>query len=179
MFCPWRRGKLFGEGKLMATSTIKQQPPYLSFWKLEFFTFFNIPYRSWEEDGHQPEGPELADEQVDEAMSWHDKGEHVRKMPHLGGQVVKMLVVTWQLVVIIVIVTTMVTLLKTSPCTTMCRAGQSRRKHTDFAQKHNRGPSWKLFEEKQRQKTQRLEVVFEEHKDKSTTQSCPKANRKT
>jgi len=30
---------------------------------------------------------------------------------------------------------------RTSPCTTMCRAGQSRRKHTDFAQKHNRAPS--------------------------------------
>jgi len=31
-----------------------------------------------------PEGPELADEQVDEAMSWQDKGEHVRKKPHLA-----------------------------------------------------------------------------------------------
>merc|ERR1711915_835086 len=31
-----------------------------------------------------PDGPEFAEEQVDEAMSWHDKGEHVRKKPHLA-----------------------------------------------------------------------------------------------
>ena len=30
-----------------------------------------------------PDGPELALEQVDEAMSWQDKGEQVRKKPHL------------------------------------------------------------------------------------------------
>ena len=30
-----------------------------------------------------PDGPELALEQVDEAMSWQDKGEQVRRKPHL------------------------------------------------------------------------------------------------
>ena len=49
----------------------------------QFLTLFTIFDSSCDEDGHQPEGPELADEQVDEAMSWQDKGEHVRKKPHL------------------------------------------------------------------------------------------------
>ena len=49
----------------------------------QFLTFFTFYDPSCEEDGHQPEGPELADEQVDEAMSWQDKGEQVRKKPHL------------------------------------------------------------------------------------------------